>query len=388
MKKIISIFLVLAMVLLLGACAGDNSSKEILIGSYLPLTGSSAGGGNAELRGLEMAIEEANAAGGINGRLLKLVSYDSTGTTEGATKAATRLIEQDGVKVIAGSHLSPSVLAVSSLTERAKVLHVGVGTSASWTNIGLNYTYRATANASLPIATMMEQLIACGMKSIALISVASEYGQSGHDTIIAACAEKNIEVKADVIYQSAETDFTGTITNAVAANADTLVLYGLGGELALLTKQLRQNGYEGLIFTTEGGANTEMFTVAGDASNGMIFSATYVIPPTPEEGATEQIRTILKKYQEKYNEMPYGDTFYRGYDKGMLIIEALKKCENVDDGESIMKAFKAISDVSLLGGTFDFTAGTGDGLDVTNQWMIMDGKIQVFDKDAALNFGK
>ena len=72
----------------------------------------------------------------------------------------------------------------------------------------------------------------------------------------------------------------------------------------------------------------------------------------------------------------------------MLIIEALKKCENVDDGESIMKAFKAISGVSLLGGTFDFTAGTGDGLDVTNQWMIMDGKIQVFDKDAALNFGK
>ena len=387
MKKLLSIALVLVMLVSLCACNKTNDS-EILIGSYLPLTGPSAAGGTAELHGLEMAIEEANAAGGINGRMLKLISYDSAGTSEGATKAATRLIEQDGVKVIAGSHLSSSVLAVSSLTERAQVLHVGTGTSASWTNIGLEYTYRATANADLPIATMMGQLKDCEMDSVVLISVASEYGQSGHDSIVTACAENAIEIVADVIYQSAETDFTGTISQAMAAEADTLVLYGLGNELALLTKQLRQNGYEGLIFTTEGGANTEMFTVAGDASNGMIFSATYVIPAVVEDGATELIKTVLQKYQDKYDMMPQSDVFYRGYDKGMLIVEALKNCENPDDGESIMKAFKTLSGIELLGGSFDFTDGSGDGLKVTNTWMIMDGKIQVFDKDVALNFDK
>lgn len=384
MKKILSFVLATVMLLGLCACGGGNSGDEILIGSYLPLTGANAGGGTCELHGLEMAIEEANAAGGINGKQIKLISYDSAGTTEGATKAATRLIEQDGVKIIAGSHLSSSVLAVSALTERAKVLHVGTGTSASWTNIGLSYTYRATANGNLPVATMMEQLQECGIENIALISVASEYGQSGHDAIVTACTEKNIEIKADVVYQSAETDFTGAITKAVAAKADTLVLYGLGNELALLIKQLRQNGYEDLVFTTEGGANSEMFTVAGDASNGTVFSAAYVVPETPDGGATELTKTVLEKYVQKYGQMPYGDTFYRGYDKGRLIIEALKSCEDPTDGESVMKAFKALSGVELLGGSFDYTDGSGDGLAVSNKWMILDGKIQVFDKNVVL----
>ncbi len=385
MKKIISIALVLLMMLSMVACSAQDSN-EILVGCYMPLTGSNAGSGICEVRGIEMAFEEINAQGGINGRQIKLITYDSAGTTEGATKAATRLIEQDGVKIIAGSFLSSSVLAVSSLTERAKVLHVGTGTGATWTNIGLNYTYRATANGNLPVATMVEQLVDCGMTSIALISVASEYGQSGHDAVVDACTKQNIEVKADIVYQSAETDYTGVISKALAAEADTLVVYGLGTELALLSKQLRQNGYEDLIFTIEGGANSEMFSVAGDASNGVVFSAAYVIPATPEEGATAQIQDVLKRYLEKFNEMPYSDCFYRGYDQGRLIVEALKNSENPDDGESIMKAFKALSGVELLGGTFDFTDGTGDGLTSANKWMILDGKIQVYNKDALLNW--
>ena len=391
MKKIISLALALAMLLLMVACTTETNkedSNEILIGCYMPLTGQNAGSGICEVQGIEMAFDEINAAGGIDGKTLKLITYDSTGTTEGATKAATRLIEQDGVKVIAGSFLSSSVLAVSSLTERAKVLHVGTGTGATWTNIGLNYTYRATANGNLPVATMMEQLVDCGKTSIALISVASEYGQSGHDAIIADCEKHNVEVKADIIYQSAETDYTGVISKALSAEADTIVVYGLGGELALLSKQLRQNGYEDLIFTIEGGANSEMFTVAGDASNGVVFSAAYVIPATPEEGATEQIRDVLTRYMQKYNEMPYSDCFYRGYDQGRLIAEALKNCEDVNDGESIMTAFRALSGVELLGGNFDYTNATGDGLSSANKWMIMDGKINVYDKDAVMNWGK
>lgn len=385
MKKFFSLTLVIAMMLMMAACGAQNSD-EIVVGCYMPLTGSNAGSGICEVRGIEMAFEEINTAGGINGKKITLTTYDSAGTTEGATKAATRLIEQDGVKIIAGSFLSSSVLAVSSLTERAKVLHVGTGTGATWTNIGLSYTYRATANGNLPVSTMVEQLIECGMKSIALISVASEYGQSGHDAVVNACKENNIEVKADIVYQSAETDFTGVISNAMTADADTVVVYGLGGELALIAKQLRQNGYQDLIFTIEGGANSEMFTVAGDASNGVIFSAAYVVPASPEDGATEQIQNVLKKYMEKYGEMPYSDCFYRGYDQGRLIVEALKNCENTNDGEAIMKAFKNLSGVELLGGTFDFTNGTGDGLTSANKWMILDGKIQVFDKEAALNW--
>ena len=392
MKKNLSIVLVLAMLFTLCSCSKTqedaDGSEEILIGCYMPLTGPNAGSGECGVRGIQMAIDEANNAGGINGRMIKLITYDSTGTTEGATKAATRLIEDNKVKVIAGSFLSSSVLAVSDIAEKAHVLHVGTGTGATWTGIGLDYTFRATANGNLPVETMVDELVECGKKSIALLSVASEYGQSGHDAVLAACKTRGITVKTDVIYQTGDTDFTGAITKILSAKADTIVLYGLGNEMALIIKQLRQNGYGELVFTIEGGANSEMFTVAGNASNGLGFSAAYVVPSIPEDGATEMIKDVLSRYKDAYKEMPYSDVFYRGYDQGMLIIQAMKTAENVDDGESLMKAFKAISGMELLGGSFDFTVGTGDGLIQANKWMILDGKIQVFDKDALLSCEK
>ncbi len=383
MKKFVSLLLVLAMVMTFGVCAFADEDP-INIGVYMPLTGSSAGSGLVEVQAMEMVLEKVNAEGGINDRTVNLITYDSAGTTEGATKAATRLIEEDGVKVVAGSFLSSSVLAVSAITEAAKVLHVGTGTGATWTNIGLDYTYRATANGNLPVATMIEELVDFEIKSIALISVASEYGQSGHDAVVAGCADKGIEVKADIIYQSGDTDFTGVITRAMSADADTIVLYGLGNEMALIIKQLRRNGYENIVFTIEGGANSEMFTVAGSASDGLVFAAAYVVPASPEEAATELMKDILTQYYDKYKEMPYSDCFYRGYDQMSLIVEALKNAEDVNDGESIMKAFRAINGVELLGGTFDYTNGTGDGLTEANKWMILDGKIQVYNKDALL----
>ena len=408
MKKLFAIILSLAMVLSLAACGGGASTDRseapaekpaeapaekpaeapeaggdpIKIGVYMPMTGTNAGSGLTEIQGIEMAIAEANEAGGIDGRQLELITYDDAGTTEGATKAATRLIEEDGVKIILGSFQSPNVLAVSELTEKAQVLHLGTGTGATWTNIGLNYTYRATANGNLPVGTMVEELVDLGKKSIALISVESDYGQSGRSAVVAGAEAAGIEVKADLTYQSADTDFTGIIVKAMSAGADTIVLYGLGNEMAMIIKQLRQNGYEDLIFTIEGGANSEIFTVAGPSADGLVFAAAYVIPATPEEAATPLMKEKLTAFYEQYGEMPYSDTFYRGYDQAALAVEALKNAENVDDGASLMEACKALSGVELLGGSFDFTGGTGDGLTATNKYMIMDGMIKAYDKAA------
>lgn len=412
MKKLLSLFLALAMLFSLAACGGQSTSRTeepasepaeeapaeeapadaaeapaasgdtIKIGMYTPMTGTNAGSGLAGMYGAQLAIDEVNAAGGINGSQLELISYDDAGTTEGATKAATRLIEEDGVKVLLGSFQSPSVLAVSELTEKAQVLHIGTGTGATWTNIGLDYTYRATAIGTLTVDTMIEELVDMGMKSISLISVESEYGQSGRDAVITGAQAANIEVKADLTYQSADTDFTGIITKALAAGADTFVLYGVGNEMAMIIKQLRQNGYEDLIFTIEGGANSEIFTVAGASADGLVFSAAYVIPTTPEESTSELQKDVLTRYYNQYGEMPYSDVFYRGYDQMMLAAEALKNCSDVTSGQSIMEAFRAISGVELLGGSFDFTAGTGDGLTAANKYMIMDGVIKAYDKAA------
>ncbi len=379
MKKVISIVLALVMAMGFVLCASADGDT-ILVGCYMPLTGATAAAGLDQLNAVKMVIDEQNANGGINGKQIELVYYDDTGTSEGAVKAATRLIEDDGVKIIIGSSTSGNILAVSDITEEAKVPQLGTGTGSNWTNIGLEYTYRATSNSVLPIDTMASMITEFGYKNIALMTVLSEFGQSGHDAILAAFEKYGLTAAADIQFQSNETDYSGPIANALKANADAMVVYGVGYEEAMITKQLRQNGYNGLIFTTEGATDAQMFGTAGDTSNGVVFAATYVVPASVEEGATEMIRDVLAKCVETYGDMPYCDQFYRGYDQTKLVIAALENAEDINDGESIMNALRNISGLTLLGGTFDFTAGTGDGLNATSKWMILEGKIQEFDK--------
>lgn len=401
MKKLFALLLSLVMLLSLVACGGTStarteepsddpkteepapstdSSGNIKVGVYSSMTGSNAGSGLCTIEGAQMAAEEINAAGGIDGRMLELIIYDDAGTSEGATKAATRLIEEDGVQAIVATFQSAPIAACAPLTESAKVLHVGSGTGATWTNCGLDYTYRANVNAGLFISSMIDALLDMDMKSIALISVESDYGQSGRADVIAQAEAAGIEVKVDLTYQSADTDFTGIINKALAADADTFVLYGLGNEVAMIIKQLRQSGYEDVIFTTEGGANAEIFSVGGPAANGLIFTNAYFVPETPEGGTTPLMQDILNRYLDKYGKMPYSDCLYRGYDSMMLIAEAMKNCDNVDSGESIKEAFVALKGIELLCGTYDFTGATGDGIAAANKYMIMDNAIKTYDK--------
>jgi len=387
MKKLISLLLALIMLVSLVACGGPaddggEDSDKIVVGCYMPLTGATAAAGLDQLNGVQMAINACNEAGGINGKQIELLYYDDTGTSEGAVKAATRLIEQDGVKIIIGSSTSGNILAVSAVCEDAQVMQVGTGTGSTWTNIGLSYTYRATSNSTLPIATMATQIKDFGYKDVALLSVMSEFGQSGHDSIVSACQDNGINIAADITFQSSETDFSGPIAQAMAVNPEAMIVYGVGYEEAMVTKQLRQNGYNGLIFTTEGATDAQMLNTAQDAANGVVFAATYVVPASPEEGATQLIRDVLSDCVETYGAMPYCDQFYRGYDQANLVIEALKNSKDVNDGVANMEAFRAISGFTGLGGDFDFTAGTGDGLANTSKWMILDGKIQEYDKAA------
>ncbi|WP_343210627.1 ABC transporter substrate-binding protein [Anaerolentibacter hominis] len=401
-KRILAVFLVLMMVFGLTACgkkqeepsipAGDQQKPQddqkgqgdggpIYVGLYTSLTGNSAGGGECLEQGIRLAMDKVNEEGGIQGRQLELIVYDDGGTTEGAVKAVTRLLEVDKVDYVIGSFLSPNVLATHSLTEEAKVLQIGSGTGATWTNIGCEYLYRATVNGNYIIPTFVSEMSKMGETSTALLSVESEYGQSGHDTTISELENAGIEVVADVTYQPTDTDFTGHIAKIMAAKPGSITVYGNGNELALILKQLRQHGYDGYVYTSEGGANAEVLSVAGDAANGLIFAAAYVVPETPEDGTTELIREVLNKFYEKYSAMPYSDVIFRGYDQMMLLSEALKKVDDITDREAVKEAFKSLSGISLCAGSFDFTDGSGDGLKSCNEFMIYEGKVQSFDVD-------
>lgn len=387
MKKLL-ITLVSFVFLLMIVVSSYAEQSTIKIGMYAPLTGSGAAVGETVQRSVEIAIDEINAAGGINGANLELIIYDDAGTTEGAVKATNRLIDLDEVNVIIGDYLSANMLATYPITEDAKVLQVGLGTASSWTNIDCEYLYRATAIASLPIKSFIQLMTEIGDQNIALITAESEYGQTGRLAMLDELADKGINVAIDVTYQTTDTDFTGLIAKVMQTNPDGIIIYGVSTELPQLMKQIRQQGYNDTVYTGECGSNSDFLAVTGDAANGLVFASAYFMPETPEGGTSEIQRHFLQAFYDKYQEMPYAESAFRAYDALCLVAEALKKADDVMNGESIKNAFVAIKGYEGIGGVFDYTDGSGDGLSTCNAYMIMDGKVKTFDLQTLLDFEK
>ena len=385
MKKIAVFMLVLVLLASAQACA---ESAVIRIGMYTPLTGNSAAAGETVKRSAEIAVDEINASGGINGAKIELIIYDDAGTTEGAVKAATRLIDLDEVNLIIGDYLSANMLATYPVTEDAKILQIGLGTASSWTNIGCKYLYRATAVASLPIKSFIQLMKQIGDKNIALITSESEYGQTGRRAMLEELKAQGIAIAADVTYQPTDTDFTGLIAKVMQEKPDGIIIYGVSTELPQLMKQIRQQGYTDTVYTGECGSNSDFLAVTGEAANGLVFASAYFMPETPEGGTSEIQRRFLRAFYEKYHEMPYAESAFRAYDAVYLAAEALKNAKDITDGESIRNAFAAINGYEGIGGTFNYTDGSGDGLSTCNAYMILDGRVREFDLEALRGFEK
>ena len=401
MKKAIAILVLVAMLIGLVGCGSNNTngdsgnsgngadggssdtgSDPIRIGIWTSLTGASAIEGELIENGARLAAAQWNENGGINGRQIEFVVYDDQSTTEGAVTATTRLIESDEVDAIIGSNLSNAIIATADLIESAGIPFVGSGTGTAWTKCGYQYIFRDTViNSYMNEGFVRVAAEEMGVENAAFIWVETENGQTSSEAIKGYCDDYGINIVYEGTYQSTDTDFTAQVTNAINANPDGIMLFGLANGLALVVRHLRQAGYEGYIYMAEAGASVDLINVAGDAADGIIFTAAYVVPPTPEEATTDLMREMLEAYVEMYGEMPATDVAFRVYDGANLLFTAFQNAEDMDDPASVRDAFVAISGYEGLGGTFDFTAGDGDGLSGCNTYMIIDGTYHLFDKD-------
>ncbi len=395
-KKLSAVFLVVAMGVSLVACGNtgkketkenatstesgketgkneENSGETIKVGLYGTITGPNALAGEMLEKGGRLAVKQINEAGGINGTPIELIVYDDKSSPEGALKAVTRLLEVDKVIAIAASNSSPNILATTQISEEAKLLQVGGGTSPSYTNAGFQYLFRGTANGSLPNSAAVDAMKEMGVKSIGILSVAAENGESGVKSFKDFMGD-DVEVLVEETYQPTDTDYTGQVNKILAANPDGVLIYGMTNECALAIKQFRRNGYEGFIYGPEAMGVPDLVKVAGEAADNVIFGSAAVIPATVEDAINDAEKSFLEAFVSEYGQLPVSDVVYRGYDSVMLIAEALKNATDINDPDSIREAMLNIKGKELIQGTYDFSEGTGDGLSTARNYIIQGGK--------------
>jgi branched-chain amino acid transport system substrate-binding protein len=307
--------------------AGSLIAQEtIKIGEFGSLSGDNASFGISQNNGVQMAVEEINAAGGVLGKKIELTVEDNM-TKQGETTTITRkLISQDHVVAIIGEVASSKTLEAAPIAQAAKIpLIATAATNPRVTQTG-DYVFRvcftddfqAVVIARFVLEKLKEKNIAfmTDVKqdySVGLTNIAKEYLSKNGGNVV-----------KEQSYSSGDKDFRAQLTDLKSANPDVIIITGYYPEASLIAKQARQFGIKATLVGGDGWDGSSLIPVGGKAIEGAYFSNHF-----STEDKSPLVQDFVKKYKAKYNAVP--DAFAAlGYDATKLLADAIKRAGSTD----------------------------------------------------------
>ena len=338
MKKQYAIILVVLMsISLLAGCGGDKAkpaatSNEIKIGANFELTGGVANFGKQTLNGIQMAVKEANAAGGVlGGKKIVLVVADNKSEPAEATNAVTKLITQDKVVAVLGPVTSSNVLATVQVAQDNKVAVL----TATGTNEKItvdNGKVRPFAFRGCFIDPFQGRVMAnYASKSVnaktAVIYVdsSSDYSKGLSQSFEATFTQNGGKIIGKEAFLQKDQDFKATLTKIKAMNADVIFIPAYYEEVGKIVKQARELGINIPLLGTDGWDDPKVVEIAGAAAlNNTFFSNHY-----SSQDKDPNVVKFVEAYKKEYNQEPSALAAL-GYDAGLMIIDAIKRAGAAD----------------------------------------------------------
>lgn len=324
MKKIVgALSLAMAVLLVLG-CSG-KSEDVIKVGSIGPLSGPVAVYGVECKNGIELAVEEINAAGGVNGKMLKIVAEDDEGNPEKSVSAYKKLTTKDGIKLVIGSLTSGCTQAITQLAQAQKVLQIAPAATAPAITDAGNFIFRTcfidpfqgTVGGKFSYDTLGSR------KAAVLYDIGNDYSVGLTDNFVATFEALGGKIVAKESYATGDKDFNAQLTKIKNANPDVVYLPDYYGTVALIAKQLRAQGINTPIVGADGwdGMNNDN---AGDEVLNGFYSNHYATDST--EGAVQK---FVEAFQAKYNKVPNAFAAL-GYDSVYMLKDAIAAAGSAD----------------------------------------------------------
>jgi branched-chain amino acid transport system substrate-binding protein len=312
-----------------------NDSGAIKIGGIFPLSGGAAVFGIEARNGILLAIDEINAAGGIDGKRVELISEDDENNPEKSVNAYNRLTAKDKVNVIIGSLTSGCTLAITSKAQAQKVVLITpAATAENVTNAG-DFIFRTCFIDSFQ-GNAGGHFAAAGLgakRAAILYNNGNDYSVGIKDNFISAFEEHGGEVVAAESYIGNDVDFNAQITKIKAVNPDIVYLPDYYSTVALIVKQLRAQGINTPIAGADGWDG-----VTENAGHEMLngyYSNHYV-----SDSNDPKAQNFVKTYWAKFNSIPVSFAAL-GYDSMYLIRDAIAAAGSLDS-TAIKNALKAI----------------------------------------------
>ena len=332
-----------------------------MIGAMDALTGVAESYGNPLLQAKLLAVEEINAAGGINGRQLKLIVEDSKCAAQDAITAYSKLTDVEGVKIILGTTCSGSMLGVAPLAENdGVILFSASATSPDIASAG-DYIFRTAINDLLLGTDMGNTLWVDGVRKIVTMTEATDYAEGTRRTAVEQFEKLGGSVLTAESYSSDVIDFRSQLTKLFNENPDALLL-AAQGEFSggTIIKQARELGYEGPIYSEIVPTGPEALSIAGDAATGL-----KAIVPNPDLNSAAG-KEFLANFRARYGVVASLPWFQgSAYDDVFIAAECLRQINDDQDADAFKDCLYSITWSGAIGDDYSFDEN-GDVVGLSN----------------------
>ena len=358
MKKLIALLLALVMVLSLAACGGGGSeeteateaaeaaasnSDVIYFGMSTPITGNNAEGGVMMTVGAQLAIDDINAAGGINGKKVELKIMDNKSDTKESPEIARKFVQDQEVLAVCGDYASGQSMAAAPVYEEGGLVQISPTSSASGFPAGI-------ASDESPSYVQKVLVETYKVQRFAIIYANSDWGVEVADTIKALAEEAGIEVVAFESYMEGDKDFSAVLSKIRQAEPDHLLLACQYTEGGLIVNQVKQMGWD-IMMSTQGSLTQPSFCdLVGEANVAGIASAIF----TEENPDGYEFAQRFVAHPDSGGIQPSMRASF-SYDAIMLLAEAAKQCGDDLTRANLRDKLIAIKDFpAVAGGTISF----------------------------------
>jgi len=311
-----------------------HAADPIRIAVDGPFTGGSAPMGIDMLRGVELAADEINKAGGVLGRPLVLVKRDDQANNDRGAQIAHELTEHHLIDAAVGYINTGVALAAIPYFEQARIpVILNVTTGSVLTRqfappeYAENYVFRVSCSTALEVEKIAELVKARGYQKISIFADTTAYGQVGRHDLMQALAAEGIEPVSNEKFNIGDTDMTAQLLRAQKAGADVVLTYGIGPELAAIANDRAKIGWMVPMIGSWTLSMSNFIDAAGVNGQGTVMPQTFV-----EQGDTPKRAAFIQAFHAAYkvSRMDSPPSAAQGYDSLYLLAAAIRQAGTVD----------------------------------------------------------
>jgi branched-chain amino acid transport system substrate-binding protein len=300
--------------------SSQQQSNEIIVGEYGSLTGTTATFGISTRNGVDMAFAEANDAGGVLGKRIRVIVEDDQGKPEEAQTVVTKLINKDRVVAVLGEVASSRSLAAAPVCQSNRIpMITPSSTNPKVTQIG-DFIFRVCfidPFQGFVMAKFAAQSLK--IKNVAILrDIKNDYSVGLADVFVENFTKMGGKIIADESYSEGDTDFSAQLTSIRSGSPEAIFVPGYYTEVGLIARQARKLGIKVPLMGGDGWDSPKLWEIGGEALNDCFYSNHYSVDdPSPE------IRKFVADYKKRYNQVPDAIAAL-GYDAARILLHAFR----------------------------------------------------------------